>query len=60
MMTTLLPVFTKPSPLALNALCAGRICHFFLSRMEESAEHRSVAVVTRVDCLQGLWRVDYG
>lgn len=32
----------------------------FLSRMEESAEHRSVAVVTRVDCLQGLWRVDYG
>ncbi|MGC4140099.1 hypothetical protein PQ665_28320, partial [Escherichia coli] len=28
MMTTLLPVFTKPSPLALNALCAGRICHF--------------------------------
>ena len=27
----------------------------FLSRMEESAEHRSVAVVTRVDCLQ-----DYG
>ncbi|ANK03984.1 hypothetical protein WLH_02723 [Escherichia coli O25b:H4] len=32
----------------------------FLSRMEESAERRSVAVVTRVDCLQGLWRVDYG
>ncbi|ABE09438.1 hypothetical protein ECOK1_3921 [Escherichia coli IHE3034] len=32
----------------------------FLSRMEESAEHRSVAVVTRVDCLQGLWRIDYG
>ncbi|MFV2798052.1 protein YhiY, partial [Escherichia coli] len=25
MMTTLLPVFTKPSPLALNALRAGRI-----------------------------------
>lgn len=60
MMTTLLPVFTKPSPLALNALCAGRICHFLLIRMEESAERRSVAVVTRVDCLQGLWRVDYG
>ncbi|HHP7603844.1 TPA: hypothetical protein ACSG5C_000485 [Escherichia coli] len=30
MMTTLLPVFTKPSPLALNALCAGRIFHFLL------------------------------
>ncbi|EPT1046723.1 TPA: protein YhiY [Escherichia coli] len=30
MMTTLLPVFTKPSPLALNALCAGRICRFLL------------------------------
>ncbi|MBW0826786.1 hypothetical protein [Escherichia coli] len=30
MMTTLLPVFTKPSPLALNALCAGRIYHFLL------------------------------
>ncbi|EFF2068804.1 hypothetical protein B9L80_004316 [Escherichia coli] len=28
MMTTLLPVFTKPSPLALNALRAGRICRF--------------------------------
>ncbi|WP_237998971.1 protein YhiY, partial [Escherichia coli] len=26
MMTTLLPVFTKPSTLALNALRAGRIC----------------------------------
>ena len=23
-------VFTKLSPLALNALCAGRICHFLL------------------------------
>ncbi|EGE62815.1 hypothetical protein EC12741_2895 [Escherichia coli 1.2741] len=32
----------------------------FLSRMDESAERRSVAVVTRVFCLQGLWRVDYG
>ncbi len=32
----------------------------FLSRMEESAERRSAAVVTRVVCLQGLWRVDYG
>lgn len=30
MMTTLLPVFTKPSPLALNALRAGRICRFLL------------------------------
>ncbi len=30
----------------------------FLSRMEESAERRSAAVVTRVVCLQGLWRVD--
>lgn len=65
MMTTLLPVFTKPSPLALNAQCS-MLCALvvfaisFLSRMEESAEHRSVAVVTRVDCLQGLWRVDYG
>ena len=28
----------------------------FLSRMEESAERRSAAVVTRVVCLQGLWR----
>ncbi|MGU5252027.1 protein YhiY, partial [Escherichia coli] len=28
MMTTLLPVFTKPSTLALNALRAGRICRF--------------------------------
>ncbi|MFP1592368.1 hypothetical protein ACLB1M_27335 [Escherichia coli] len=27
--------------------------------MEESAERRSAAVVTRVVCLQGLWRVDY-
>lgn len=63
MMTTLLPVFTKPSPLALNALRAGRICRFLLipdSRMEESAERRSAAVVTRVVCLQRLWRVDYG
>lgn len=60
MMTTLLPVFTKPSPLALNALRAGRICRFLLIRMEESAERRSAAVVTRVVCLQGLWRVDYG
>ncbi|EFG3997186.1 hypothetical protein BOT92_001964 [Escherichia coli] len=58
MMTTLLPVFTKPSPLALCALVVFAIS--FLSRMEESAEHRSVAVVTRVDCLQGLWRIDYG
>ncbi len=40
----LLPVFTKPSPLALNALCAGRFAISFLSRMEESAERRSVAV----------------
>ncbi len=40
--------FHKPSPLALNALRAGRICRFLLSRMEESAERRSAAVVTRV------------
>ncbi|EIH2834293.1 hypothetical protein CP674_004368 [Escherichia coli] len=59
MMTTLLPVFTKPSPLALNALRAGRICRFLLIP-EESAERRSAAVVTRVVCLQGLWRADYG
>ncbi|ENY0929886.1 hypothetical protein ACFVFW_001930 [Escherichia coli] len=30
MMTTLLRVFTKPSLLALNTLCAGRICRFLL------------------------------
>ncbi|HHK8478302.1 protein YhiY [Escherichia coli] len=30
MMTTLLPVFTKPSTLALNVLRAGRICRFLL------------------------------
>ena len=60
MMTTLLPVFTKPSPLALNALRAVVFAVSFLSRMEESAERRSAAVVTRVVCLQGLWRVDYG
>ena len=28
--------------------------------MEESAERRSAAVVTRVVCLQGLWRVGDG
>lgn len=62
MMTTLLPVFTKPSPLALNALLCALVVFAvsFLSRMEESAERRSAAVVTRVVCLQGLWRVDYG
>lgn len=60
MMTTLLPVFTKPSPLA-PMLCALVVFVVsFLSRMEESAERRSAAVVTRVVCLQGLWRVDYG
>ncbi|EOW1853407.1 hypothetical protein LVO07_07505 [Escherichia coli] len=30
MMTTLLPVFTKPSPLALILRRPGRICRFFL------------------------------
>ncbi len=60
MMTTLLPVFTKPSPLALNACALVVFAVSFLSRMEESAERRSAAVVTRVVCLQGLWRVDYG
>lgn len=60
MMTTLLPVFTKPSPLG-SMLCALVVFAVsFLSRMEESAERRSAAVVTRVVCLQGLWRVDYG
>ncbi len=60
MMTTLLPVFTKPSHWR-SMLCALVVFAIsFLSRMEESAERRSVAVVTRVDCLQGLWRVDYG
>ncbi len=41
---TLLPVFTKPSPLALNALRAGVFAVSFLSRMEESAERRSAAL----------------
>ncbi len=60
MMTTLLPVFTKPSRWR-SMLCALVVFVVsFLSRMEESAERRSAAVVTRVVCLQGLWRVDYG
>ena len=68
MMTTLLPditAFSSFTSFAAQVACMpvcslAIVSHSFLSRMEESAEHRSVAVVTRVDCLQGLWRIDYG
>lgn len=50
--------FSLSLPRWRSMQCAGRICHSCLSRMEESLN--IVQWRTRIDCLQGLWRVDYG